>query len=273
MKAVAGTTAATLADRIRAALPRTADVKTGAQAAADQTKQISDAISGFLRPALLSFGGIAVLVGAFIIFNAFSMTVAQRRREFAMLRALGASRAQILWSVTGEAVLTGIFASVLGLFAGLGVASGINALFKALKVDIPHSGLVLQARTVVLALAVGIIITTLSAVIPAFRATRVPPVAALQEGATLPPSRFARFSPYAAVALAVLGALLIVAGMYGPGATTQRLAHRGAGRGGGVRGRGHGEQVLRAAGGARPGLAAAADLAGQRPAGARQQRP
>jgi putative ABC transport system permease protein len=222
-KAVAGTSADTLAARIKSALPRTADVKTGAQAAADQTKQISDAIGGFLRPALLSFGGIAVLVGAFIIFNVFSMIVGQRRREFAMLRALGASRNQIMASVTVEALLMGILASLVGLFAGLGVASGVNALFKALNIDIPHSGLILAPRTIVLALAVGVIVTMLSAVVPALRATRVPPIAALQEGATLPRSRFARFSPYAAGAFGALGALLLVAGMYGPGSTSQRL--------------------------------------------------
>ena len=223
VKAVAGTSAETLASRVRAALPGYADVKTGTQAAADQTKQVSDAIGSFLTPALLSFGGIAVLVGAFIIFNAFSMTVAQRRREFAMLRALGASRNQIMAIVTGEALAIGILASLLGLLAGLGVASGINALFKAIQVDIPHSGLVLAPRTIVIALSVGIVVTLLSAVIPAWRATRVPPMAALQEGAALPPSRFARFTPYFAVAFAVLGAVGIVAGMYGPGTTTTRL--------------------------------------------------
>ena len=81
---------------MKAAVPAYAEVKTGTQAAADQTKQLSDAIGMFLKPMLLSFGGIAVFVGAFIIFNAFSMTVAQRRREFAMLRALGATRRQVL---------------------------------------------------------------------------------------------------------------------------------------------------------------------------------
>ncbi len=109
---------------MRAALPPYADVKTGTQAATDQTKQLSDAIGAFLRPVLLSFGGIAVLVGAFIIFNAFSMTVAQRRREFAMLRALGASRRQVLAEVTGEALVMGILASVLGILVGLAIAAG-----------------------------------------------------------------------------------------------------------------------------------------------------
>ena len=223
VKAEAGVSADELAKRVRAALPAYADVKTGAQAAADQTKTLSDAIGRFLRPVLLSFGGIAVLVGAFIIFNAFSMTVAQRRREFAMLRALGASRAQVLWSITGEALVMGVLASVVGLFAGLGVAAGVNQVFQAAGFDIPRSGLVLQPRTVIIALAVGIAVTVLSAVIPAQRATRVPPMAALQEGAQLPPSRFARFMPALAVAVAVLGALLIAAGMYGPGSTVVRL--------------------------------------------------
>jgi len=222
-KAVAGVSSDTLAQRVRAALPAYAEVKTGTQAATDQTKQISDAIGGFLRPVLLSFGGIAVLVGAFIIFNAFSMTVAQRRREFAMLRALGASRRQVLVTITGEALAMGVLASVLGILAGLGIAAGILRLFAVAKIDIPHGGIVLAPRTVVVALAVGIIVTLLSAVIPATRATRVPPMAALQEGAVLPPSRFARFTPYFAGVVAVLGALGIVAGMYGPGNTTSRL--------------------------------------------------
>ena len=223
VKAEAGVTAETLATRVRAALPANVDVKTGQQAAADQTKAISDAIGGFLTPILLSFGGIAVLVGAFIIFNAFSMTVAQRRREFAMLRALGASRSQVLWSITGEAFAMGVLASVLGLFAGLGVAAAVNAAFKGAGMDIPHSGLVLQPRTIIAALAVGIVVTLLSALIPAARATRVPPMVALQEGAQLPPSRFARFMPALAVVVAILGALLIASGMYGPGGTVVRL--------------------------------------------------
>jgi len=222
-KAVAGVSSDTLAQRVRAALPAFAEVKTGTQAATDQTKLMSDAIGGFLRPVLLSFGGIAVLVGAFIIFNAFSMTVAQRRREFAMLRALGASRRQVLLTITGEALAMGVLASLLGIVVGLGIAAGILRLFEAANIDIPHGGLVVAPRTVIVALAVGIIVTVLSAVIPAARATRVPPMAALQEGAVLPPSRFARFAPYFAAAVAVLGALGIVAGMFGPGTTTSRL--------------------------------------------------
>ncbi len=212
-----------LAERIRAVLPKTAEVKTGEQAATDASRQISDAIGSFLNPVLLSLGGVAVLVGAFIIFNAFSMTVAQRRREFAMLRALGASRRQVLLSITLEALGMGILASVAGLVVGMGFAAGVNALMKAGNVDLPTSGLVMQPRTVIVGLAVGIGITLLSALVPALRATRVPPVAALQEGATLPPTRFARYSPYVAAGVAALGAAGVANGMYGMGGTTQRL--------------------------------------------------
>ncbi len=212
-----------LATRLRAALPEEADVKTGEQAAADASQQISDALGTFINPVLLSLGGVAVLVGAFIIFNAFSMTVAQRRREFALLRALGALRRQVMWSITGEALVMGVLASVLGLVVGMGFAAGVNALMKALNVDIPTSSLVMQPRTVIVGLVVGISITLLSAVVPALRATRVPPVAALQEGATLPAARYSRFTPYVAAAVAALGVLGMVNGMYGVGSTTQRL--------------------------------------------------
>ena len=97
---------------------------------------------------LLSVGGITVFVGAFIIFNAFSMTVAQRRREFAMVRALGASRRQVLASVAVEALAMGVLASLLGLLAGLGVAAAVIRLLRAVGVDIPHSSLVLAPRTI-----------------------------------------------------------------------------------------------------------------------------
>jgi putative ABC transport system permease protein len=223
IKGVAGVSPDTLAGRLRAVMPSGVEVKTGAQAATDQTKQVSDLIGGFIKPFLLTAGGISVLVGAFIIFNAFSMTVAQRRREFAMVRALGASRRQVLVSITVEAFAMGVLASLLGLLAGLGISAGAVWLFRAAKIDIPHSGLVLEPRTIAVALAVGIIVTLLSAVIPAARATRVPPVAALQEGAVLPPSRFSRFAPLAAIAIAVFGTLFIAGGMFGPGGTTQRL--------------------------------------------------
>ncbi len=228
-KAQAGTSAETLAQRIKAVLPADALVKTAQQAAVDQTKQAGDSIGSILKPILLAFGGVAVLVGAFIIFNAFSMTVAQRRREFAMLRALGASRRQVLSIIAGEALLLGVLASIAGLFAGVGVSAGVNALFDALGFGIPHSGIVIAPRTVVVALAVGLIVTLLSALIPALRATRVPPMAALAEGAEMPHGRWARFTPWFAGLLAGLGVLGIVAGMFAKASTQTRLLQIAAG--------------------------------------------
>ncbi len=224
-----GVAPAELRTRIAAALPASVDVKTGAQAAADQSASTSKAINSFLRPALLAFGGVSVFVGAFIIFNAFSITVAQRRREFAMLRALGASRRQVLTGVVGEALAMGVAASLLGLAAGLGVARLINVLFKAVGADIPASGIGLAPRTVVIALLVGVGVTLVSALVPALRATRVPPVAALSEGAQLPPSRFSRLSTPIAIGIALLGAALFVTGMVSSGATTTLLFEMGLG--------------------------------------------
>ena len=227
--ATPGLTPVELRDRVAAALPGTVDVKTGTQAAADQSASTAKQINSFLRPALLAFGGVAVFVGAFIIFNAFSITVAQRRREFAMLRALGATRRQVLTAVVGEALTMGIAASLLGLVAGLGVAKLINALFKAVGADIPAAGIALSPRTVVIALGVGVGVTLLSALVPALRATRVPPVAALAEGAQLPPSRFSRYTTAAALFAAVAGLALFVAGMVGSGSASTVLLKMAAG--------------------------------------------
>ena len=145
-----------LATRVGAVLPATVEAKTGEQAAADASASTSGSINSILRPALLAFGGVAVFVGAFIIFNAFSITVAQRLREFALLRALGSSRRQVLTGVIVEALLLGVAASVIGLFAGLGVAEGITQLFKAVGADFPVAGSGLAPRTVIVALVVGI---------------------------------------------------------------------------------------------------------------------
>jgi len=220
----AGVQPAELRRRIRGALnDPSLLVQTGQESAAEQTETVGNALDSVLTPALLAFGGIAVLVGAFIIFNTFSITIAQRQREFALLRTLGASRRQVLLTVIAEAGLLGAGASVAGLFAGLGVAKGINSLFKAVGADTPMSGLGLQPRTVIVALAVGILVTLGSALIPALRATRVPPVAAMQEGSVLPPSRSSRFAPFFGAGLAAAGAALLVFGFVSDSTVMYRL--------------------------------------------------
>jgi putative ABC transport system permease protein len=218
-----GVTPDKLAANLKKALPAYADVKTSAQSIADNTKAISDAIGNVLRTILLAFGGVAVIVGAFIIFNAFSITVAQRIREFAMLRSLGATRRQVLASVIGEAGALGVVASLLGIAAGIGIAKGINALFQAVGADIPTSGIALAPRTIVISLVVGIGVALLAALAPALRATRVPPVAALHEGATLPPSALSRFNPIIAAVAALVGAAALAVGMFVHGTTGSRL--------------------------------------------------
>ena len=107
-------------------------------------------------------------------------------REFATLRTLGASRRQVLRSVILEALVIGLGASLVGLFSGLGLAVGLNALFKALNLDLPQTETVFATRTIVVSLLVGTLVTLVAGLFPAIRATRVPPIAAVREGATLP---------------------------------------------------------------------------------------
>ncbi len=133
------------------------------------------------------FAYVALVVGAFIIFNTFSITVAQRTREFGLLRTLGASRGQIMRTVIAEGLLLGVLGSVLGLFAGIGLAPALDQLFKAFGADIPDNGTVLETRTIVVSLLVGTIVTVLAGLPPALRATRVPPLAAMREGVEIPP--------------------------------------------------------------------------------------
>lgn len=217
-----GVTPDELAARIRAVVPADVQVKTGQQTAADTTGEINQAF-GFIRSILLAFGGVAVLVGAFIIFNTFSITVAQRLREFAMIRTLGGSRRQVLWSVVGEALAMGLVASVAGLLGGVGLAKGLNAVFHAAGADIPTAGLALRGRTIAVSLAVGLGVTLVAALLPGWRATRVPPIAALREGAALPHTRFGRYSAYLAVAPAAGGVAALVAGLAGSGSVRTRI--------------------------------------------------
>ncbi len=175
-----------LAARVRAALPATLKVRTGAQEAANQTSNLEEEL-GFLRTFLLIFAYVALVVGAFIIFNTFSITVAQRTREFGLLRTLGASRGQIMRAVVEEGLLLGVVGAAIGLFGGIGLAPALNGLFKAFGADLPDNGTVLEARTVIVSLGVGIAVTVLAGLFPALRATRVPPIAAMREGVQIPP--------------------------------------------------------------------------------------
>ena len=209
-----GVTPAALSAELRRELPRTVDVRTGAQQATKQTDDIKNNL-GFLNTALLAFAGISLFVGAFIIFNTFSITVAQRMREFALLRTLGASRGQVLRSVLGEGLMVGLLGSLVGLGLGILIASGLRALFKAVGIDLPSNGTVIESRTVIVSMLVGTVVTLGSSTFPAIRATRVPPVAALREGAVLPVSRAARFITPVSVAVIVGALVLLALGLFG----------------------------------------------------------
>ncbi|PZS20098.1 MAG: hypothetical protein DLM57_02400 [Pseudonocardiales bacterium] len=169
-----------LAARIAPTLPSTLEVRTGTQARADDQGGIQTALS-FINYILLAFGFIALIVGTFIIYNTFSMIVAQRLRELALLRAIGAGRAQVRRSVLVEAGIIGVIGSGLGLAGGVGLAYGLHALLDAFDLGLPAGGLVLSPRTVIVALLVGTGVTLLSANAPARRAGKIPPVAAMRE--------------------------------------------------------------------------------------------
>ena len=218
-----------LVQEITLLLPPTAQVRTGQGQAAQATKDTSGFLNIF-QDFLLAFGGIALFVGSFVIANTLSITIAQRTRELATLRTLGATRRQVLTSVMLEAFVIGLLASIVGLFLGLGLAKGLNSLLVSFGIDLPQSGTVFKTRTIVVSLVVGVVITLLAALRPAIRSTRVPPIAAVREGSVLPPSRFAHLSQPAAYAT-VLGAvaLMLVGLLAGSLSTGVRLLFVGIG--------------------------------------------
>ena len=217
-----GVSATDLASRVQAAVPANVLVETGTANASRQAGDVNDNLD-FLKQFLFVFALIALLVGAFIIFNVFSITVAQRIRELAMLRTIGASRWQLLRSVLAEAFVIGLIASIVGVGVGVLFAKGITALFDAAGFGLPTTGLQIKPRTILVPIAVGTVVTVLAALIPGLRATKIPPIAALREGATLPRSRWSRFSPYFGGLFVVLGILSIASGFASDGAVGQRI--------------------------------------------------
>ena len=176
-----GVSQQTLKSRIAATLDnKTYQVLTGAQITKENQSDIKNALQ-FFNVALIVFALVALFVATFIIFNTFSIVVAQRLREMALLRALGASGRQVMGSVLTEAVLVGLFASVIGLGAGIALSSGLKAVLDAFGFDIPAGGTVISAQTVIVALVVGTGVTIISAIVPARKASRVPPIAAMRD--------------------------------------------------------------------------------------------
>ena len=205
-----GVTDLDLKRAIQGVLPADAQVRTSAEQAEALSDDIGEAL-GFLTTGLLAFGFIAVLVGAFLIFNTFSITIAQRTRELALLRMLGASRRQVLTSVLAEALVLGMLGAVAGLVAGFGIARAIDALFGVIGLDLPSTDAVVATRTVVVCLVTGIVVTIAGALGPALRATRVTPIEALREGMAPPRGTFGRRAAPVLAAIAILAGVAMTA--------------------------------------------------------------
>ncbi len=201
-----------LRNRIASVLPKGVQAITGAKAAEEQADQIKEGL-GFFRTALLVFAGISLFVGTFIIFNTFSIIVAQRTRELGLLRALGASGRQVTVSVLAEAAIVGLLASAAGLGLGVLIAMGLTALLKGFGIALPSSSLQFLPRTVWVSLVIGTVVTLVAAVSPARRAARIPPIAAMRD-VPLPTASLRRRSLVGSV-VAVIGLAALMYGLFG----------------------------------------------------------
>jgi putative ABC transport system permease protein len=216
VQAKEGVSDAELLRQIRPLLSATTQVKTAAGQASSDSKDAQAGLN-IMKYFLLGFGGIALFVGSFVIANTLAITVAQRMRELATLRTLGASRRQVLGSVVLESVVVGLIGSIAGLFLGLAIAVGLKAFLEATGFELPGGGIVFAPRTIVVSLAVGTLIALLASLRPALRATRIEPIAAVREGAVMPRSRFARYALPAAAAVLAAAVALFSYGVFADG--------------------------------------------------------
>ncbi|MGW3891843.1 ABC transporter permease [Micromonospora chokoriensis] len=201
-----------LRDDVARTLGADFEVKTGEQVASDAAASLKEGLS-FFNKILLGFAAVALLVGTFLILNTFSIIVAQRTRELALMRAIGASGRQIIGSVVLEAIAVGLIASVLGLAAGIGVGALLAYLFGKLAGGLTLAGIGVPAAAVIGAFAVGLVITVVAALLPALRAARIPPIAAMQDVAT--PDRPLTKVTVAGSLVTAIGAVLLFLGLSG----------------------------------------------------------
>jgi putative ABC transport system permease protein len=214
LAASGGTTPEQLKATVSRLVGNAAEVRTGEEQADKSAADITDEL-GFLTIALLVFAGIAVFVGAFLIFNTFAVTVAQRSREFALLRTLGASRRQVLNSVVVETLVIGFVASVLGILGGLVIAPGLRSLLASVGIELPSTSTVIEARTIIVGLAVGMIATLVSGLVPARRATQVEPVEAMRDAVTPGTKKVSRKRLVTSFTVVGLGLVALIVGLFG----------------------------------------------------------
>jgi putative ABC transport system permease protein len=213
---------------VAAVLPEGMEAVTSTTVADEAADTLQEGL-GFFRTALLVFAMIALFVGSFIIFNTFSIIVAQRTRELALLRALGASRRQVIVSVVVEAFLVGLIASVVGIVVGLGIAVGLQGLLGLFNIDLPSTSIQLLPRTIVVSLILGALVTVVASILPARRAGSVAPIQALREAEEAPPTRALIGRRLAVAALVTgLGVAAILYGLFGAESNAATIVGVGA---------------------------------------------
>jgi putative ABC transport system permease protein len=180
IKAAEGTDDETLAASVDGALPTGTEALTSQEVAEEASAAVKEGLA-FLNVSLMAFAGIALFVGSFIIWNTFSMQVAQRTRELALMRAIGATRRQVMRTILAESVILGVVASLIGIAIGIAMARGLAALMSAFGLTLPTAGVQVGLDTVLIGVGVGTLVTVLSAIAPARRATKVLPIEALRD--------------------------------------------------------------------------------------------
>jgi putative ABC transport system permease protein len=220
--AAPGFTQQQVAANLRAAVHEPAtEVITGAQAT-EEARQATGSSLKFVNMFLMTFAIVALVVGSFVIYNTFSITVAQRTKETALLRAIGAKRRQVMRSIRLEALFTGVFASTVGVVVGIALAQGLRSVLSAFGVELPSGGAVIEQRTIVVSMLTGIIVTLLAAWLPARRAAKVAPLEALRDTA-LDASAHSKRRVVLGVLTAVAGAVFMAQGLSGAGVSAVGL--------------------------------------------------
>ncbi|MFJ6810520.1 ABC transporter permease [Streptomyces anulatus] len=227
VSAAGGASDQKLLGAIKPLLPKDASAQTGKALADQQAKDIESGMAG-LNGMLLAFAGIALFVGIFLIANTFSMLIAQRTRELALMRAIGATRRQVKRSVLLEAAVVGTLASVIGFALGLGLATGLRSAMGLLGGKIPAGPLVVSPTAVGSAFAVGILITVLAAWLPARRAAKIAPVAAMSSVHATASTKSLVVRNSIGGVIALIGAAGIVGGAGAGGTSGRQLVAGGA---------------------------------------------
>jgi putative ABC transport system permease protein len=212
VQAADGVSPVELRDAVTAQIGDGYVVQTGEEAADEQSEQLQEGLS-FFTYILLGFAGVAMFVGVFLVLNTFSIIVAQRLRELALMRAIGASRDQLIYAVLLEATVIGLLASIIGIAIGVGVGAGLAAALVGLFGGLPLAGVGVPPMAIIAGFGVGLVFTLLAALFPAWRASRVPPIAAMQEAAT--PDRPLTRLTVSGVVVTLLGAAALAVSLTG----------------------------------------------------------